>query len=160
MARRRNESGVCTKCGREDAYTMIGRCYCAECAEKTRIATAAWRRTNTGRAYYLAKAKADRADAKAAGLCTVCKRRAARPGRTTCKQCAIRNAANQAKRRRRTHEADGVNWPRGANGYCVICNKCQARPGATTCHTCHDRLSAAATTRKPAQGHAWRWRQL
>lgn len=30
----RKQSGICTLCGKEDAYTMIGRSLCAECAER------------------------------------------------------------------------------------------------------------------------------
>ena len=33
----RKKAGVCRDCGKEDAYTMAGRTYCAECAEKDRL---------------------------------------------------------------------------------------------------------------------------
>lgn len=63
---------------------------------------------------------------KEKGLCRVCKKRPAEPGKTRCPECA---AKWNAYHYQRYHKAR-------AEGICVICNDNPARKGKTTCLEC------------------------
>lgn len=71
-------------------------------------------------------AKYARRTAKKNGICTVCKAREARPGRTTCAICASKlNNATKARRDRLK-----------AMGLCIICGKNPQSETAILCDSC------------------------
>ena len=65
--------GRCAECGKEDAYTIGGRYYCAECSEKRR----AWGRQKD-HAKENARARDLRSERRTSGLCTDRQRRSGR----------------------------------------------------------------------------------
>lgn len=42
------EHHICPRCKKQDAYTLAGRYYCAECAEKSAVASRKYRVGNGG----------------------------------------------------------------------------------------------------------------
>ena len=80
----RKKAGVCRDCGREDAYTMAGRTYCAECAEKDRHRKEMARKDPEKRERMLTQNRKKVARHKAAGICPCCGKRPTYPGKTLC----------------------------------------------------------------------------
>ena len=139
---------LCQRCGKKDAYTMAGRCRCAECAEKE----AEYKRL------YYAENKAKKAESdkkyaqrkRADGYCQRCHVRKTALGYKTCPRClAYARAYDQE------HKNQAVNWPRGANGICWLCNKRPALQGRKLCAACYDRRCISNRSRDNSR-HVWR----
>lgn len=122
----------CTKCGKTDAYTLNGRSFCDECAEKERI---------RGRESYpkqkerhSARQRTVYQQRKTEGLCTRCGTKPAAEGRLMCDICAARQKKQQIKDARRK----GVISRDEARivGICVRCMKNTAAPGSALCTAC------------------------
>lgn len=147
---------LCRDCRAQDAYTLAGRTYCAECAAKIAAAKRAERATPEGKAKDRATCERWRARKAAEGLCVYCGRRHPEAGR---RLCAWRLAKHRRARARK-REGSEVNWPRGANGYCWLCNKRKAMDGKRLCQMCYDGRVAALTPEAGAKGRATmkKWR--
>lgn len=118
----------CVQCGKQDAFTLNGRAYCADCTE--------WRRL-----YYLERARKkpevlEKARAyglsrtqrlREAGLCTHCGKRNVTPPYATCDRCRAKaRAAYRAKREPYMNDE-------------TLCRKCHKRPrleGKNMCAEC------------------------
>lgn len=134
----RKKAHVCVHCGQEDAFTMIGRSLCAECAKK-------WAKWNTeGRKKQGAKERArevkqrlyDRR--KEQGLCPYCGRKAS-IGYVQCERC-------RAKGRRRTKKFNEIKYgarQRGEYGMCWTCNKKESVGDKRLCKDCIERAMKA-----------------
>lgn len=131
---RRND-GLCTRCGREDAYTMAGRSMCAECAENARERKARQYADDDRRQRMYAQHRNGKQKRRDAGICPECGRPAT-PEYSTCEYCRAKHR-NYMRRYRNTA-------PRGENGLCWQCNKNEAIPGKRVCQTCYERLLDSA----------------
>ena len=125
---------LCTRCKQMDAYTMTGRAFCAECAEKAREKSQKIRENASRQQYQREYENGRREKCKSEGICTSCRRRPAVLGFTECAWCRAK-AAYKARKKRIDN---GVNYPRGANGYCWQCNKKLAIDGKKLCAECYE----------------------
>lgn len=145
----RKEMGLCPRCGQEDAYTMAGRYYCAECAEK---AMESQRRHPKSEEQKKQKALTDkiRKEKKIAeGYCVRCVTRKPAAGYRTCPVCIAKT-----KERYQRNQDPEINWPRGANGICYICNKTPAAPGYKVCLECRNQ-NAVNAKKADNSHHIW-----
>jgi len=112
-------TGKCTSCGKQDAYTLGGRSWCAECAEHRRISQQG---RDLTRQY--ARVKAQRDERRAAGLCTQCGRELPKGvsySFVMCPVCRAKAQQTAIKKRRR----QGI-VPRNEfveRGLCALCGK-------------------------------------
>lgn len=146
----------CIRCGERDAFTIAGRCYCAECAEKTRASSREWDRLNREHRRELYAETVERM--KAAGICTRCHKRPAKPGRLECAVCLKKNMLRQ----RQKHEKPMSRM----EGHCFWCGK--PLDGAVRtcgipsklCQSCQAKAEAAEEKRKKKKAenanHSWR----
>lgn len=125
--------GICTRCGKEDAYTIAGRKLCHECCEENRERGRQYFSTDKGRAIQRESRKRTWAKREAEGLCVRCGKR---PPKQTSKMCAICTIKQINYNRMRYREKNDPNYPRGANGICYQCNKRPAEAGKRLCPEC------------------------
>ena len=126
----RKKAGVCRDCGKEDAYTMAGRTYCAECAEKDRLRKEEARKCPEKRQKMLTQHREMVARKKAAGVCSCCGKRLAVPGKTMCGICLWKQRSYQYARR---HEQGQRTWTERTDGKgCFLCGK-PCVPGRKLC---------------------------
>lgn len=144
----RKKSGVCTMCGKEDAFTMIGRSRCAECAERQNQN----HRKNRNREWFLSRYS----ERKAKGLCVDCGK-PAMEGHVRCAYHYDRVSRSTKKWLKHKLESDGVNSPRGGNGFCYRCNKQKALPGMKVCQSCYYGLEELRARKKAGhdRNHPW-----
>lgn len=126
----------CVLCHTQDAFTLNGRHYCAECTEKMYARC----RKNRERPEVMQAVRDSQrrhnAERRAAGLCVACGRKT-QDGKSYCARCAARKNAQTQKRRIES----GVNYPRGDNGFCWKCNKVPAAEGMRLCADCAAKAS-------------------
>lgn len=127
----RKKNHFCTKCGKQDAYTLSGRARCYECAEKERACSKIRYSCDNKRTRILAKAKENREKRRDSGLCTRCGKRPSEPGKSYCSVCHAEQR-NHAKAKR--------NSVRGENGTCWMCNKNDAIPEKRVCKDCYEKI--------------------
>lgn len=137
---------ICRDCGKQDAYTLGGRTYCVECAEKGAAKKRAWREAN--RELDGIRQKVWRGRMAESGLCVYCGKRKPEAGRRVCKLCI----SKRTEKRREKQIAEGMNWPRGENGYCWLCNKRKAVQGKRLCQPCIDNRMKNLTPEAAARG--------
>ena len=120
----------CVSCGKMDAYTMIGRIQCCECAQKTN--------ESHRKGYYINGAneikKELRTQRKEKGLCIECGEKAEN-GKSRCKKHLAMERNRQEKYRRRA----GV-IPRSLKiqlGYCANCNEVATH--GKICGSCYEK---------------------
>ena len=118
----------CLRCHQQDAYTLNGRHYCADCAERLNEASHRWKERN--REKVNANARAKTAQRRADGLCITCGKPSGE--KSHCPRCSKKRNRQALKRR---IEA-GENFPRGDNGLCWQCNKRLAVDGHDLCEDC------------------------
>lgn len=128
----------CVRCHTKDAFTMNGRCMCAECADKENAyCREYWRKHPELSEKRRLRRKERRERLKANGLCVTCAKREAVPGKADCSVCAAkknrRNQKSYAKRHSETPE-------RGANGMCTTCRKSPALEGYKLCDECYRKI--------------------
>lgn len=126
----RKKAHVCRDCGKEDAYTISGRTYCYECAEKQRLHKKSVRDTEEGRNKNKENAKKTRSSRKEKGLCERCGKRKPEIGRTCCRICL--DKMKIAKRER--DRAKGIE-PK-ISGCCILCGKFPVVEGYKHCLSC------------------------
>lgn len=126
----------CVSCKTQDAFTLSGRVYCADCSEKRKAQRAERsKRPDHAKASYEAKHASDQKryyERKAAGLCVHCARPTYGLG-TSCERCRLK----QKRKRVSKTQIQGINWPRGDNDICYVCNK---RPVFGRYHVCEECL--------------------
>lgn len=139
----------CVKCTKQDAFTINGRHYCAECVDKANERSRRWRQ-NPANMQKVRDAQNKRvAERRAAGLCIQCGKPAR--GRAYCKRHYVRDAEKDRQER----IANGANLPRGDNGICWQCNKVPALFGYRVCGECLDKkMDILATKAWPARREA------
>lgn len=150
----RRKAGLCTRCGREDAYTMAGRSLCSDCAEQE-AARKRKRREKDPEAKRLSD-KRLREKRRKEGLCLWCGKPIAH-GNYLCERCK----RNDKVRRHERRIAAGINWPRGDNGICWQCNMEPVIPGKKLCPACYEKaLDSIQHCREAARdgrkNHFWR----
>lgn len=153
----RKKAGVCRDCGKEDAYTMVGRLLCAECAEKDRLRHEQDRKDPVKYQKMLDSHNNMRNRRKIQGMCTLCgKSLPERWPYVTCDTCRARQKrySEQARRRR------GVpTWEERTSGkVCFICGAPQIK-GLKVCAECKEHLDKHRPLR-PKEGHVWRKQQV
>ena len=139
----RKKAGVCTMCGKEDAYTMIGKARCAECAERN---NESHRKSQRHREWFRDRYR----ERKENGLCVDCGKPALE-GHVRCAYHSGRRNKSTKEWLKRKQEKEGVNFPRGGNGFCYRCNKEKALPGLKVCRSCYSGLEDLRARKKP--GH-------
>lgn len=106
--------GLCVECGCEDAYTMVGRSRCAECAEKHNG-------YGRERRKEYERMKALREERREKRLCTECGR--SLPAKAypyvMCEVCRARSRLRLERKRRELGIAPKTIW--AENGLCVRC---------------------------------------
>lgn len=127
--RLRKKAGVCPRCGREDAFTMTGRSFCADCAEKARANKAAQYAVEEKKIRMYAQHCNGQKKRRDMGLCPTCGRPAT-PGYSTCEYCRAKHRNYMRNYRN--------SFTRGQYGICWQCNKREALPGKRVCQSCYD----------------------
>ena len=116
----RKKAHICRDCGKEDAYTMVGKTYCAECTEKNRKAKEIARLDPERKAKMLEQHKAMQEHRKTNGLCPICGRPVS-DGHVWCSKCRAKNRNYLYKRR---HEKGQRTWDERTSGEnCFLCGK-------------------------------------
>ena len=128
---RLKEAHLCRNCKQQDAYTLGGRTYCAECAAKEAERKRRWRAADGGEANRRGNVRW-KEHMLAEGRCIYCGRVKPDDGRKTCAWCLRKMSAKRRDRMVQT----GMNWPRGSNGLCYQCNKREVVKGKRLCAEC------------------------
>ena len=123
------ENHYCRLCKSKDAYTLGGRTYCAECAEKLN----AKHKENRWALLESERQKARYETNKANGICIRCGKREADKGYTMCSICRAKLKIKRTEERRKK----GI-FARGEDGYCYRCNKGKAIEGKKLCEKCYN----------------------
>lgn len=159
---RAKAQGTCYACGKEDAYTLIGKTLCADCMKKrvdnNRKCRERHKEENRKKNHeIILKLKSE-------GICTVCRHRKAQQGYTTCKHCRDQAVIRRKKRR----PNNGKLSPEQAL-YCGLCTRCRKEPhmeGRKLCPDCYaDALKAlekarVTQTERNKNHPAWRVKHL
>lgn len=125
---------ICPSCKQQDAYTLAGRTYCAECAEKRRAQRHEARKNPDVRERERASGEKWRRKQKEAGICVSCGKATALEGEVRCVRC-------KEKARRSTIEQ---NRKRGIlpriSGVCYRCNRGEPMDGKRVCRACYEKM--------------------
>lgn len=111
----------CKRCGKQDAYTLNGRSFCYECAQKKREHSANHYKQHKDEA--VAKMRERRERLTEEGVCYVCGKRKADSDKRSCAICRARANARHRKSPRDAH-------------YCFLCNKRPRVEGTSLCEVC------------------------
>lgn len=129
----------CVRCGKTDAFTLIGRSYCGDCCEKNR---------EYYRKYYLEKEKDKKAqkskklreERKSNHLCAKCGKPLPEnydKKHTSCEKCRAKIRLEAEKRRRK----NGILSRQDSNlGMCTRCHKKTPLNGKKVCAECYEYL--------------------
>lgn len=139
---------LCRECKKQDAYTLGGRTYCAECAAKGAERKRKARQDDEYRKRDNLASRKWHAEKAASGLCVYCGKRKPESGRKVCRTCSKK----MWERKRDKRIEAGMNWPRGANGYCWLCNKRKAIEGKKLCQVCYEKRMTALTPEAGEKG--------
>ena len=124
----RKKAHVCAQCGRQDARTITGKCYCLQCAKKK--AESAKKSRASGRERELGQERRDRW--REQGLCSCCGKPKNDDNYRMCIDCRVRAKYRKLKRK------IARGWkPRGTNGTCYQCNRAPAMEGKRLCAACY-----------------------
>lgn len=137
----------CVRCRKQDAYTLGGRTYCFECAEKNRLAQAEARKDPVKREKANQKARERAARLAENGQCVQCGGIAIE-GKRRCKRC--QNITNKWFREHR------ARTPRLLGVVCWRCNKSPCENGKKLCKECYEKqlpIMLAAAEASKAKRH-------
>lgn len=137
----------CTKCQKQDAYTLNGRAYCYECTQRNAENARQWREKN--REKHKEYLNEYRKKLREARICYNCGKRPAEDGHKRCAVCRHKN--NEQKRRKYNSYIDPA--------MCVRCHKQPKFADFELCEKCYmDSLkgSAAADAVRDNRDHPWR----
>ena len=145
----------CRDCRKQDAYTLAGRTFCAECAERQRLAKADARQDEEKRLKILEQHRQMQARYVAEHRCKTCgKKLEDGYGYKQCELCRKRQSRASQKYK---HKKYGVPNLRGQNGICWQCNKNPVIDGKKLCQECYDvKLKTLANIPRNNQNHIWR----
>ena len=143
----------CVKCHAKDAFTMNGRCMCAECADKANAYYREyWREHPELSEKRRLRRKERRERLKTEGLCVACGKRKAVPGKTNCSVCAAKQNRKNRKAYAKCHPAKPE---RGADGMCTTCRKFPALEGYKLCAECYRKIVERSRSISH-DAHPWR----
>ena len=126
---KRKKAGVCVRCGREDAYTMNGRSYCAECAERAARNQLRRKEDPAVRSEINERYKLMRERRKLSGLCPRC----GKPNSEDFVLCArCRAKSRKAKERSRRDKGIRSMEERMLGDSCYVCGG-PVIPGLKVC---------------------------
>lgn len=128
------EHHLCTKCKKQDAYTINGKVLCYECSLKRNKQLKKYNLEHKEKARINRKEKYEYY--KQFGICTSCHRRTTSEGRTLCDICLSKNRNHYYAKRVLSHAKEDAI----AKGMCSNCLKEKAKPGYKVCENCYDRL--------------------
>lgn len=136
----RRESGLCTICGREDAYTMAGRALCAICAQKANE----WKKNRKKRPECReAERKAGKeryAKMIAENICPKCGKKKPGDGYSLCELCRIKQ--RNRKKEKRNREGQRTLEMALSGETCFFCKSPDVVPGKKLCQACIDKRVA------------------
>lgn len=144
------EFHLCHDCKKQDAYTLAGRTYCYECAEKQRIKKEQDRKDPCKLAKMRAASAKHKEKYQQEGRCTRCGKRLEHESRL-CGACA-------EKERRVTKKSKGLP-PRLLGIMCWQCNKKPCADGHKLCADCYEKKVKVALQnlgRVDRENHPWR----
>lgn len=137
----------CVRCHKQDAYTLAGRSYCFECAEKDRIYSKM--RYARGKERKRERTRELVAERKAAGICYRCGRLPSRPGIGMCAKCAARKSEIRRRNQPDEHLTLQDKKERSYEGFCYHCGE-PVRDGLTlsfqpyrVCQKCYENIIKA-----------------
>lgn len=143
---------ICRDCRKQDAYTLAGRTYCYECAEKGRKRKAEARKDDEKREKMLESKRQQLARYIAQNKCVGCGKQL-HNSRRMCEPCYAR----QRKAMRKSRIKRGKPTCRGLNGICYQCNKKPVIEGKKLCAECYAvKLANLARIAPPSANHPWR----
>lgn len=125
------KEGRCRDCGKEDAFTIIGRTRCADCVEKERLAKKRDRQDEIKREFMRLQQKTVREKRIERGECPRCGRKYSGPHKT-CDYCRA-NGRNR-KRDMNREKAATRGW-----SLCYQCNKKEPLEGYKLCSECYEK---------------------
>ena len=136
----RRESGLCTICGREDAYTMAGRAMCEYCNQKSRR----WSENKRSKPEYAEKMREESRKRYAKmveeNICTNCYKKKPNDGHSLCERCRIKH--RNREREKRNQEGQRT-WEMALSGEtCFFCKSPDVVPGKKLCQACIDKRVA------------------
>lgn len=151
----RKEHGVCLRCGKEDAYTMNGRCYCFDCCEKDHIRQR--KKSEEIKVQYNQNRKELYDYRKENHLCPKCGKELPEGyTKINCKMCLgkARRKAEISRRERGIISHDSALYC----GLCVHCHKELPYEGHKVCKKCYDLIMlnlSKAKTNENRENHIW-----
>ena len=134
----------CVCCGKQDAYTLVGRWRCAECSEKNAQYAFKWQRehpeeTKTRQKNYYEKRKANR-------ICVLCgnplppERKA-----VSCKRCSVKYAEYKRQERLRKNETSPLySFVEQHPDMCTRCRKAPRYKNFKLCEACYNHNVSAS----------------
>lgn len=130
----------CRECLRQDAFTLSGRTYCADCSEKRKKQ----RRDGASPESKLqdsVRHKELRDQRRGEHKCVGCgKQLESQDKHVYCSVCRAKRKKNSDTYRAKFNK----NYPRGENGICFQCNKAVAMEGRRLCSDCYDKAVKSA----------------
>lgn len=129
-SRWKKERQLCVRCGKQDAYTLVGRSYCYECCEYDREC----RRSDTVLKNNKTKQREKYRKNVESGICPTCGKRRAEYGYINCPVCR----AKKARRQLEYNHKNGV-LPRcllDGTDRCARCGKEEVVMGYKLCGRC------------------------
>lgn len=138
---------LCTICKSQDAYTLMGRARCYECALKNRERKKKWYHDNFEKQSNYMKERYN--NYKREGICTRCHKRQAQKGYTMCNVCKGKSKKHYYENKVKSYAREDAV----ANGMCHTCLKEKVKPGYKVCEKCYNHLIQAG---KKADRNYWR----
>lgn len=80
----------CERCGKQDAFTLIGKPRCADCVERDKKRQQKYNKAHADEINKKMKNRYQRL--KDEGICVACGKKKAREGRIHCKACAVKTS--------------------------------------------------------------------
>lgn len=158
---KRKNAGVCRDCGKVDAYTMGGRTYCFDCAQKGAEMKRLARQNPEKRARMLEQHRQMQLRYEQAHKCKKCGKPLPKDYKfKTCVNCRARQARAVKRSRENLY---GIIPDRREEGQCFMCNKQAAMEGKRMCKACYEqRLPIAMANLEKTRGknHPWRTHKL
>ena len=140
----------CRDCQKQDAYTLAGRTFCFECAEKMRKAKAEARKDPIKREKMLNAKREQIARYKEQGRCVRCGKQLTN-GKRMCPTCYNLQRLALKKSRGSTPRISGV--------ICWQCNKKPCEDGKRLCRECYEKklpISLENLKKSRTSNHPWK----
>lgn len=149
----------CKDCGKQDAYTLGGRTYCFECAEKGAMYKRIAREIPEKKQKMSEQHKSMRDKRKAQHQCPTCGRKLSENYEYVhCVYCRERQKKYNKTHR---HKKYGIPNIRGENDICWQCNKNTVKQGFKLCEECYTKkVKIAKENLKKVNMEVHPWREL